>query len=72
MPQKTNKKSFDLNAQWTAKEAVKGWRHYRITRIFYDNDTKFIELTSVCDTQVKVEEPLVELKTNANWHPGWR
>lgn len=72
MPQKTNKKSFELNAQWTAIEPVKGWRHYRITRIFYNEEKKFLELTSVCDSHVKLEEPLQVLKTDNNWYPGWR
>ena len=70
--QKTNKKSFELNSQWTAQSAIKGWRHYRITRIFYEEKEKTLELTGVCDNSVKVIAKQTELKSDDNWLPGWK
>ena len=67
-----NTKQLVINSNWTADVPIKGWRHYRISRRFYEEKDLWIELMSVCDRSVIVTVSAREFSRDENWLPGWK
>ena len=69
---KKNIKQLTINSNWTANEAVEGWRHYRISGRFYKEKILWLELMSVCDRKITLEIKAEVFLKDDNWLNGWK
>jgi tryptophan-rich hypothetical protein len=68
-----SKKLFLINANWTAVEAIQGWKHYRICARRRDDREKLeLEMMAVCDREIRFWVERSVLRDPKLWSPGWK
>ncbi len=48
-----------------------GWRHFRVSARRYEGDALLLEMMAVCDREVRMWIPSLELQKAELWQPGW-
>ena len=61
-----------MTFSWTAKEPIKGLRHFVLLNQFTQNDAELFELVSVIDDEINILITREELENPAKWEKGWR
>ena len=61
-----------MTFSWTAKEPIKGLRHFVLLNQFTQNEEELFELVSVIDDEINILITREELENPAKWENGWR